>query len=76
MARKTGVFHTSIVGGEKVQAFVPNPLLPRNPVLRAEGEMAERHSDAMAAIHQLEIASAMMPSSSWFLYGFELLHQT
>lgn len=70
MARTTGVYHTSIVGGEKVRAFVPHPLPPKNPVLRIENELAERNREALAAISRLEIASAMVPSSEWFLYGF------
>jgi Fic family protein len=70
MARKTGDYHTSVVGGEKVRAFVPHPLPPKNPVLRIEGELAEKHNEALAAISRLEIASAMVPSPQWFLYGF------
>jgi Fic family protein len=70
MARKTGDYHTSVVGGEKVRAFVPHPLPPKNPLLRIEGELAEKHNEALAAISRLEIASAMVPSPQWFLYGF------
>lgn len=70
MARKTGTWQTTVSGGEKVRAYVPHPLPPRNPVLRVEGELAERNNEALAAIGRLEIASAMVPSPDWFLYGF------
>lgn len=70
MARKTGDYHTSVVGGEIVRAFVPHPLPPKNPILRIEGELAARHSESLAAISRLKIASAMVPSPEWFLYGF------
>ena len=31
MARATGTYRTATVGGEKVDAFIPNPLPPNNP---------------------------------------------
>ncbi len=70
MTRKTGVYHTTVAGGEKIRAFIPHPLPPKNPVLRIEGELAEQHRSALTAIDRLEIASAMVPSQGWFLYGF------
>ncbi len=70
MARRTGVYQTSIAGGENVRAFIPHPLPPTNPILRIEGELAEQHHTAMSAIGRLEVASTMVPSPEWFLYGF------
>lgn len=70
MARKTGVYQSFTVGGEKVRAFTPHPLPPKNPDLKVDGYLAERHSQALAAISRLQIASAMVPSPAWFLYGF------
>lgn len=70
MARKTGVYHASIVGGEKVRTFTPHPLPPKSPSLIVDGDLAERHSEALAAISRLKIASAMVPNPDWFLYGF------
>jgi len=70
MKRSTGTYRTTVVGGEKVRAFVPHPLPPKRPVLRIEGELAERHAEAIAAIGRLEVAGAMVPSPDWFLYGF------
>ena len=70
MTRTTGTYRTREVGGEKVRAFVPHPLPPKRPVLRVEGELAERHAEAASAVSRLEVAGAMVPSPDWFLYGF------
>lgn len=70
MARTTGTYKTTVLGGETVRAFVPHPLPPKRPVLRMEGTLAQRHADAVAAIGRLEVAGAMVPSPDWFLYGF------
>jgi Fic family protein len=70
MARTTGTYRTTAVGGEKVRAFVPHPLPPKRPSLRIEGELAQCHAEAIAAIGRLEVAGAMVPSPGWFLYGF------
>ena len=70
MARRTGTYRTAIVGGEKIRAFVPHPLPPRRPALRIEGDLANLHSEAMAALGRLAVAGAMVPSAEWFLYGF------
>lgn len=70
MTRKTGIYRTSEGGGEKICAFIPNPLPPTNPAFRMEGELVDKHNSALAAIGRLDIASAMVPSPEWFLYGF------
>jgi Fic family protein len=70
MARTTGTYRTTVVGNERVRAFVPHPLPPKRPVLRIEGELAQRHAEAVTAIGRLEVAGAMVPSPGWFLYGF------
>ncbi|QDU39688.1 Adenosine monophosphate-protein transferase SoFic [Maioricimonas rarisocia] len=51
-------------------AFVPRPLPPSRPALRIEGNLADLHSEALAAIGRLEVAGTMVPSPDWFLYGF------
>lgn len=68
--RTTGTYRTQTCADETVKAFVPRPLPPARPVLRIEGELAERHAAAVAAIGRLEIAGTMVPSPDWFLYGF------
>ena len=70
MTRTTGTYRTTTVGDEKIKAFIPHPLPPANPALRIEGELADLHAQALAAIDRLGVAGAMVPSASWFLYGF------
>jgi hypothetical protein len=70
MARKTGVYHTTVTDGEKIRAFIPHALPLKNPVLRIEGELAEQHRSALVALDRLEVASAMVPSQECFLNGF------
>ena len=70
MARVTGKYRVSTVGGEKVQAFVPHALPPRRPPLLLDESLNGQLNQAMAAIGQLSVAAAMVPSVGWFLYGF------
>jgi Fic family protein len=70
MARKTGTYRTTAVGDEKVKAFIPYPLPPSDPPLVVDGSLANLHADALASIGQLAVAGDMVPSASWFLYGF------
>lgn len=70
MTRTTGTYKVTEVGGEKVRAFVPYGLPPKRPILRIENKLAERHSEATAAVSRLSVAGAMVPSPNWFLYGF------
>jgi Fic family protein len=70
MTRKRGVYLTAKIGGEKVRAFTPNPLPPKNPPLIIDGNLAETQQSALAALSRLQVASAMVPSPQWFLYGF------
>ena len=70
MARLTGSYRRIVIEGERVSAFVPLPLPPARPPLHVEGTLAELQADALAALGQLAVAGAMIPSASWFLYGF------
>ena len=70
MARTTGKYQTTVVGSEKVKAFIPHPLPPANPPLMIEGELAAVHVEATAAVGRLAVAGTMVPSAQWFLYGF------
>ncbi len=70
MARITGTYRTSVVGGEKINAFVPHPLPPKGPAILIKGELAELHAQALAAIGRLAVAADLVPSTNWFLYGF------
>lgn len=70
MPRMTGTYRTTAYGDEKVRAFIPHPLPPKNPTLQIAGNLARLHSDALAALGRLAVAGEMVPSAGWFLYGF------
>ncbi|RIK62413.1 MAG: cell filamentation protein Fic [Planctomycetota bacterium] len=70
MKRRTGIYETTVAGGERVQAFVPYPLPPANPPLVLDERLSSLLADATAALGQLAVAGAMVPSPDWFLYGF------
>ena len=70
MLRETGTYRTNTTHGETVKAFVPHPLPPVGPPLAIEGDLADRHAAAVAAIRLLRVAGAMVPDPGWFLYGF------
>ena len=70
MARTTGTYRETVAGGETIRAFIHRPLPPDDPQLLISGELAELHAEAVAALGQLEVAGAMVPSAGWFLYGF------
>src|SRR6056297_968651 len=68
-ARSTGHYVTTTVAGESVQAFVPDPLPPRLSAAELEG-LTESLRRAEAALAQLDLAGAMIPSLDWFVYAF------
>lgn len=58
------------VAGEVYEAFVPLPLPPTDPPIELGPDLTRRLLAAEAALDRLELASAMVPSLDWFLYGF------
>ena len=70
MGRITGSYRTTAVGGETVRVFVPHPLPPCSPPLLLSGELDGLHREATAATERLNLATSMVPSPDWFLYGF------
>ncbi len=70
MARVTGRYEKTAVGGEVVAAFVPRALPPNDPPIRIEGALARRLAAAERALGLLELAADMVPSVDWFLYAF------
>lgn len=68
--RVTGTFRTARFGGEQVRAFIPEPLPPANPGLAIEGPLAALLAEANAGLDRLAVATRMVPSADWFLYGF------
>ncbi|MBI1371811.1 MAG: Fic family protein [Phycisphaera sp.] len=70
MPRQTGTYRTTTTTGEPVRAFVPYPLPPAKPPLDLSGKLGAKCSDALMALARLEVAAHLVPSASWFLYGF------
>jgi Fic family protein len=70
MRRQTGEYERSTVVGEKVNAFIPFPLPPRDPPLDLEGELAPPLARAREQIRLLDLAGDLVPSIEWFVYAF------
>ncbi len=68
--RTTGKYSKTIVTGEEVTAFIPDPLPPKNPVLNMDDEATELLQRAEHALSRLALAGEMVPSIDWFIYGF------
>jgi len=70
MPRIAGRYERTVVGGEEVAAFVPEPLPPSGPPLSLDADTTELHRRAGHELARLELASEMVPSVDWFIYGF------
>jgi Fic family protein len=68
--RKTGKYNKTVVAGEEVAAFVPFSLPPKNPSLQIDDETTGHLQQAVHGLSQLSLASEMVPSIDWFIYGF------
>jgi Fic family protein len=68
--RKTGTIVQSIAGGENVEAFVPHGLPPSRPGFEITAARAELLAQAGQALAKLGVATELVPSLEWFLYGF------
>ena len=66
--RRTGTYAISTTLGEAVQAFVPLPLPPSEPVLAATCFEAGNHA-AELALARLSGVSGLVPSVDWLLYS-------
>jgi Fic family protein len=65
--RETGKYEQTIVGGERVMAFVPKPLPPREPLLEVDQTLVIAAEQAIA---RLALSGSMLPSLDWFIYAF------
>ena len=65
----TGRYEVTIVGGEKVQAFVPVPLPPAPPIV-FEGELQGALEPALLALGRLDGVSRLLPDTALFLYAY------
>jgi hypothetical protein len=70
MKSTTGRYVTTTVAGEKVRAFIPHPLPPRNPPLQMDAQTAEALAAATASLERLALAAEIVPSGSWLVYAF------
>ena len=68
MKRATGTYVKSTTLGEVVQAFVPDSLPPKNPVLALEVYQDLNHKAEMA-LARLSGVSGLAPSVDWLLYS-------
>ena len=69
MNRVTGTTENTTVAGETVEAFIPFPLPPANPPLSLDSPIMEGLRQAESSLERLELASELVPSIDWFIYG-------
>lgn len=65
----TGQYVTSVVGGENVRAFVPDPLPPKPP-LQPDEDLAHQIERANVALGRLDGVSAALPDTRLFLCSY------
>ena len=65
----TGLFTTSVAGGEAVRAFVPHPL-PPVPTLDLSGPRQQLLERATLAVGRLDSISMLLPDPQLFLYAY------
>lgn len=70
MERTTGRYEITTVADEEVSSFVPDGLPPASPPLAVDDEAAAAQRRAEQALARLDLAAGMVPSVSWFIYGF------
>jgi Fic family protein len=70
MMRATGRYESTTVGGEPVEAFVPYPLPPADPLLRMDPDLTARLLQAESGLARLDLTAEMVPSLNWVLYAF------
>ena len=64
-----GHYVTVTATGEKVQAFVPDPLPPRPPIEWTPG-LRSKFDQALLALGRLDSVSTLLPDTSIFLYMY------
>lgn len=65
----TGRYEISIVGGERIEAFVPKPL-PPNPPLAFDGKLQRSLEPALLALGRLDSLATLLPDTTLFLYAY------
>jgi Fic family protein len=64
-----GRYEISVVGGERIKAFLPAPLPPR-PALELDGPLAQAIERATLAVGRLDGVSTVLPDIGLFLYTY------
>lgn len=65
----TGTYDVAVVGGQRVEAFVPAPL-PPVPALDLTGSLQPLLERAHLALGRLDSIAALLPDRSLFLYSY------
>ena len=65
----TGRYEISIVGGERVEAFVPAPLPPKPPFV-LDGKLHRSLEPALLALGRLDSLATLLPDTTLFLYAY------
>ena len=65
----TGRYEISIVGGERVEAFVPAPLPPKPPLV-LDGKLHRSLEPALLALGRLDSMATLLPSTTLLLYAY------
>lgn len=69
MKRTTGHYVTTTTAGEKVRAFVPDPLPPK-PSLKLDAKINDVLNLATIELGRLNVAANLIPNADLFIYGF------
>ena len=64
-----GRYEVTSIGGERVRAFVPEPL-PPNPALVLDGPLQQALESAVLALGRLDGVSTLLPDKALFLYAY------
>lgn len=65
----TGTYETTAAAGERVRAFIPDPLPPKRP-LDINAPIRERLDHALLALGRLDGVSGLLPDVHLFLYTY------
>lgn len=65
----TGRYEITVTGGERVQAFVPEPL-PPNPPLVLDGPLRSTLEEAAISLGRLDGMSTLLPDRALFVYVY------
>ena len=64
-----GRYQITTVGGERIRAFVPDPL-PPDPPVAFDGALQQALEPALLALGRLDAVSTLLPDTDLFLYAY------